>query len=219
MAADTRIQSTSDTIAETLRHAILVGELPAGTQLRQEHIAAQHSVSHIPVREALRRLESDGLVVHHRRRGVFVAEVNADHVIEISEMRLALEALALRLAIPNATDQDRRTCGRIIEKAEHSNELAEWSGLNWEFHRTLYAPCARPRLMETIETLWRNVDRYIRVVWQVSDYRDRPNKEHRRILAAYRPNTAKQAEKLLHSHIVGATEIAVAFLIKQKKNL
>ena len=217
--ANARILSTSDTIAETLRRAILVGELAAGSPLRQEHIAAQHGVSHIPVREALRRLEADGLVVHHRRRGVFVAEVNADHVLEITEMRLALETLALRLAIPNATDQDRRACARIIERAEHSSELAEWSDLNWEFHRTLYAPCARPRLMETVETLWRNVDRYIRVVWRVSDYQDRPNKEHRSILAAYRPKTAKQAEKLLHSHIVGATEIAVAFLKKPKKSL
>jgi DNA-binding GntR family transcriptional regulator len=208
---NSRERPAPETIAESLRAAIHSGVLAAGTQLRQDHIAEEHGVSHIPVREALRRLESEGLVTYYPRRGAFVAQISATDAAEITEMRVALEALALRRAIQRATAEDRAAAEVAVRRAEASSDLSEWSALNWEFHRALYGPCSLPRLLETIEGLWRNVDRYIRVVWQVSDYAHRPHQEHRQILAAYRPESAERCVALMTAHILGAHEILVAY--------
>ncbi|KAJ34563.1 GntR family transcriptional regulator, partial [Agrobacterium tumefaciens] len=99
--------SPEDTIAarisRTLADRIVRGELSPGERLRQDHIAAEFGASHVPVREAFRRLEAQGLAASIPRRGVRVADFGLDDVREVAEMRAALEVLALRHAIPNMT--------------------------------------------------------------------------------------------------------------------
>ena len=98
---------TGETIAarieRTLAERIVAGVLNAGEKLRQEHVAEEFSASHVPVREAFRRLEARGLVASVPRRGVRVAGFTQAEVREVAEMRAALEALALRHAIPHLT--------------------------------------------------------------------------------------------------------------------
>src|SRR5262245_8699029 len=98
--------SLPDTIADSLRSAIVSGALPAGSALNQDRIAAEYGVSHIPVREAVRRLQAEGLVTYLPRRGAFVTELSAAEYLEIMEMREALETLALRKAIHSAGEDD-----------------------------------------------------------------------------------------------------------------
>ena len=199
-------------IADRLRAAILSGGLAAGTRVNQDRIAAEQGVSHIPVREALRRLEAEGLVTFAPRRGFFVARLSAEDAEELGEMRAALEALAIRLAIDRLTATDLAAAAAAIEAAEASDALALWSAANWRFHRALYAPCGRPRLMETLENLWRGADRYLRVVWQAAHWQGRSQREHRAILRACRKRDGEAASRLVADHVSAATAALVALL-------
>ena len=138
-------------VTERLRTDILSGDLPAGAQLRQDHIAADFGVSHIPVREAFRRLEADGLVTTIPRRGAFVSRMSGEDAREITEMRVALETLAVRLSVPNAPSVSLAAAEDALRIAGQSGDIADWSAMNLQFHRALYAPCGRPRLLSTIE--------------------------------------------------------------------
>ncbi len=199
-------------IADGLRAAILSGALAAGTQIRQEHVAAEYGVSHIPVREALRRLEAEGLVTIHANRGAFVSRLDAADARDIGDMRAALEMLAVRLSVPRAGPDDLAAAEAAIAAGDASADLAQWSAANWAFHRALYAPCARPRLIAAIETLWRNVDRFLRVVWQAADYQGRSQHEHRAILAAYRAREPEGAASLVAAHIDDSMRVLADFL-------
>ncbi|MDR7541769.1 MAG: GntR family transcriptional regulator, partial [Armatimonadota bacterium] len=92
-------------VADVLREAILRGILLAGQQLRQDEIARELGVSHIPVREALRQLEAEGLVRLRPYRGFEVSELSPEEVEELYEIRIPLECQALRLAFPHLTDE------------------------------------------------------------------------------------------------------------------
>jgi DNA-binding GntR family transcriptional regulator len=197
-------------VMERLREEILSGALPAGTQLRQDHIAAAHGVSHIPVREAFRRLEADGLVTTIPRRGAFVSRMSGEDAREITEMRVALECLAVRLSVPRAPRTALDAAADALRIAGRSNEISDWSEMNLQFHRALYAACGRPRLLATIEGLWRQVDRYLRLVFEISDYQGKSHAEHLAILDAYRHGDVDAAEKLVAAHIEEAGDVLAA---------
>ena len=199
-------------VTDELRAAILGGALAAGTQLRQDHIAAAQGVSHIPVREALRRLEAEGLVTHYPRRGVFVARLSGAEAWELTEMRMALEGLAVRLSLARAGGADFEAAQAALESGDRSASLDDWSAANWAFHRALYAPAGRPRLLKSIEGLWGQVDRYLRVVWQTADYQDRSQSEHWDILGAYRRGDATWAAELIAAHVDDAGKVLQRFM-------
>ena len=108
---------TEDTIAvriaRTLAERIIAGAIEPGSRLRQDHIAAEFATSHVPVREAFRRLEAQGLAISEPRRGVRVASFDLSEVKEVAAMRAALEVLALRHAAPHLT-------AAILDRAEQA---------------------------------------------------------------------------------------------------
>src|SRR5215217_3380968 len=160
----------SDTIAtqisRTLASRIIAGEIEAGARLRQDHIAEEFGASHVPVREAFRKLESQGLVVSEPRRGVRVAGFSLDEVREVAEMRAALEALALRSAAPHMTRA-------ILDQAEEANRAGDrardvqaWEEANRAFHRIILAPCGMPRLLKSIDDLHTASARFLFSGWR-----------------------------------------------------
>lgn len=199
-----------ETVAERLREEILSGALPAGAQLRQDHVAAAHGVSHIPVREAFRRLEADGLVTTIPRRGAFVSRMSGEDAREITEMRVALEGLAVRLSVPNAPAANLAAAEDALRIAGRFDRIADWSEMNLQFHRALYASCGRPRLLAAIDGLWRQVDRYLRLVFEIADYQGKSHAEHLAILDAYRRRDVAEAERLIAAHIEEAGEVLAA---------
>jgi len=201
--------SVPTVIADQVRARILAGLLSAGERVNQDRIAAELGVSHIPVREALRSLESEGLVTFHPRRGFFVAALSSEDAQELGELRGALEALAVRLSVPRATEADLAAAAAQIELSERAESLAVWSEANWRFHRLLYAPCRRTRLLEVLEGLWRASDRYLRVVWQEAAWQGRSQEEHRAILAAFRARDGRLAQRLVVRHVEAATQALV----------
>ena len=133
--------SPEDTIAarisRTLADRIVRGELSPGERLRQDHIAAEFGASHVPVREAFRRLEAQGLAASIPRRGVRVADFGLDDVREVAEMRAALEVLALRHAIPNMTSAILDQAEAATLEGDSAVDVEHWEEANRRFHRLI----------------------------------------------------------------------------------
>ena len=183
-----------------MREAILSGRLQAGAALRQEHIAKRFSASRMPVRDALRSLASEGFVIDTPNKGAVVAPFDAGELLEIYEMRVAAETLALRLAIPELTDTQIAQAEALQAQAEGAPS-EEFGKLNKAFHDTLYQPCARPRLLAHIASLNDLADRYLRVTVSRLDYAGRSHREHRALLAACRKRNRARAGEILADHI------------------
>jgi DNA-binding GntR family transcriptional regulator len=205
-------RSTPDLIADALREAILRGIFKEGQSLRQDEIATQFGVSRIPVREALRQLEAEGLVTLHLNRGATVSVLSPAEAQEICEIRMALETTAIQLAIPKLAESDLQKAAVIVEATDQTTDVAQWARFNWEFHATLYTPADRPRLLTMIKTLHANIDRYVRLQMEKMNYLERSQKEHYQLLDACRQRDTKAAVKLLKRHIKTAGEQLVAYL-------
>ncbi len=205
-------RSTPDLIAEALRQAIQLGIFREGQSLRQDEIATQFGVSRIPVREALRQLEAEGLVNFHPNRGAMVSSLSPTEAQEICEIRLALETMALQLAIPQMTATDLDRAAALLAETDQTSDPMRWPELNWQFHAALYAPADRPRLLGLIKTLHVNVDRYIRLQMKELNYRDRSQVEHHQLLAACQQQEIDRAIEILRLHINQAAEQLVDYL-------
>jgi DNA-binding GntR family transcriptional regulator len=205
-------RSTSDLIADALREAILRGIFRAGKPLRQDEIAKEFGVSRIPVREAMRQLEAEGLLTFSPNRGATVSILSSTDVQEIYEIRVALETMALEFAIPKLEGVDFDRAHELIATNETVSDVARWAELNWEFHATLYAPANRPRLLSLIQTLHVNVDRYIRLQLQEMNYLARSQKEHVLLLEACQNRDVATATQILRDHIIIAGVELVHYL-------
>jgi DNA-binding GntR family transcriptional regulator len=194
-------------IAETIAQRIISAALPPDTPLRQDHVAREFNSSHVPVREAFRRLEALLLVVSAPRRGVRVAPLDANSVREIAEMRAALEVVALRNAAPRLTPAHLASIELALIEADNAETLAEFETANRAFHRALVAPCGMPRLLASLEALQLANSRFSMA--RVAGWRPRSNQDHRLIFAALRAHNVDQACGLLARHIQTIERLAV----------
>lgn len=194
--------SASEVIREGLRREILEGALASGTQLRQDELAQRFGTSRIPVREALRQLEVEGLVTLNLNKGATVAGLSLEEVLEMLEIRSALECKALQLAVPNMIDSDFETLEEILDEYQEQIEPMRWSDLNQRFHEALYAPCHRPKLLGLIAANYSQVNRFVRRQVSTATGKEKPQREHRQILEAAKAGDAKKAAKLLEEHIL-----------------
>src|SRR5579859_7387415 len=211
--AQQRYRTTPDLVADVLREAILNGVFKSGQSLRQDEIAAKFGVSRIPIREALRQLEGEGLIVSFPHRGAVVATLSREELLEICDIRCALETLAIRLAIPHITEETLRRAEEIPASAEHEkNVVAYWTELNWRFHSTLYSSAGRPRLVSMIKLQHTLMDRYLRVHVTLLKYEVQGTQEHRQILEACRAHDSEKAVALLEHHIKKVGELLMAYL-------
>ena len=199
-------------LAQALREAILRGIYAGGQPLRQDELAAQFGTSKIPVREALRQLEAEGLVTFFSNRGAVVARLSPDEADEIGEIRSALEAVALRRAAPRATTRDLRRAQDVLDEARDEPDPARWSALNWEFHAALYAPAGRPQLLKLIQQMHHRVDRFMRVTLAGAGHQAQSQREHRLLLQAVRRGDTTAAEMILAEHIRTGTARLIEYL-------
>jgi len=204
--------SASRMVADALRAAIVDGRLPPGAPLRQDAVAKHFSVSAIPVREALRQLESEGWTRVEMHKGATVAPLSADEAREIYEIRAALEGLALTLAIPHHTDETLREVQALYEAAELERDPALYVARNEAFHMSLYAPAGRPQLLEMIEALHRRGERYLRVKFGLSEHKRVSDQEHGQLMRMVRRKDTAAAQKLIADHLLGTGELLYRLL-------
>jgi DNA-binding GntR family transcriptional regulator len=188
-------------ITEAIAEQIIAGTLKPDTPLRQDHVAREFSSSHVPVREAFRQLEAQHLVVALPRRGVRVAPLDATAIREISEMRAALEVVALRHAAPKMTQAHLAKIEMALIEGDNAETLQEFEAANRAFHRALVAPCGMPRLLASLDGLQRANSRLVFAMARSAGWRPRSNQDHRLILQALRARDIEQASSLLARHI------------------
>jgi DNA-binding GntR family transcriptional regulator len=202
--------SASDHVATALRNAIVDGVMPAGEPLKQDEIAARFQVSKIPVREALKRLEAEGLVTFVQNRGAVVAIMSTEEIGEYLDIRCVLEAKAAELSAPHVTQGTLELAQRYLDTFKEEDSPREWANLNWYFHSTLYRDANRPILMGELRTLYNKLERYIRTLLALHQGETpKTHIEHAAILEAFSRRDAKAASDLTRTHVLdgGATLI------------
>jgi DNA-binding GntR family transcriptional regulator len=194
-------QSVAGRIAAALAERIVSGALAPGSRLMQDHVAAEFQASHVPVREAFRKLEAQGLLTNRPRRGVRVSQLDAGMVLEVTEMRAAFEGLALRHALPRLGRADLDAARQALVEGEASEQIRVWESANRRFHLAITAPCGMSRLMASIGDLHRSDARFLFATWKQLDWQPRSDTEHWAILDAIERGDGKRACKLLESHV------------------
>jgi DNA-binding GntR family transcriptional regulator len=202
-------RTTPDLLADAIRDSIARGEPPPGGALRQEALAERFGVSRIPVREALRRLEAEGLVVVHPNRGAYVSRLDAAELQEIYDLRIMLEGDLLARAIAKFSRDDLATIGRAMMVAEDSANGPRWSEFDDAFHLTLYAPARRPRQLAMVATLRGAVKHYRRAHHALPAKMEEWLRDHRHILAACRRGDVGAACDRLSRHLTRAAKVMI----------
>ncbi len=205
----THKQSSHELVAAVLRQAITTGVLRANQPLPQDEIAAQLKVSHIPVREALRQLQSEGLVSYQANRGATVTALTPEEIREIYDIRAILETAAIRRAAPRLSPAALERAAEVLALAEATADSATWGSLDVDFHRIAYDLDDRPRLDELITGLLRRVDRYWTLHGLMLKHRDTFDREHRAMLAALLRRDGEAAAQVLGAHLTGASELLI----------
>jgi DNA-binding GntR family transcriptional regulator len=199
--------TTPDHLANALRAAIFDGQFLDNEELNQVELAAFFGVSRVPVREALRQLQAEGLVqsiAHHR---TIVSAMTPAQIIESFEMRAVLEGHLLRKAGKHITSTDveklRKTCK---ECARIKSYGSDWVLKNWEFHNVIYDRSESPIIVDVVKDIQLKIERYARRTGTKERLRQAAD-EHFEILAAIERKDFVKAGALLESHIVHAGEM------------
>ena len=191
-------------LVENLRDEIVRGDFVPGQYLRLEEIAARFDVSTMPVREALRELEAEGLVTIFPHRGAVVTELSADELQDIYDIRTTLEEMATRLAVPHLTEDTLAELTSLIEQMEdHQGHVATQVKLNDQFHLNLYAASGRSHLCELNRMLRCRTQHYLHLfsVEVEADNFYQTQGEHRAILGACQRGDAEQAAAIMRDHV------------------
>lgn len=195
--------AASARIADQLRAAILEGEIRPGEWIRQEDVAERFGASRLPVREALRMLEAEGLTEHEAHRGARVPRLDAHQVDVVYQMRERLEPLALAESLPHLQQSDLDRLEEVQQRIEENDDVATFLALDRELHLLTYSGCAIDQLTGMVTRLWNSTQHYRRAfvslagperMWVV-------NAEHRLLIDAVRRRDAVDGERFLSGHI------------------
>jgi DNA-binding GntR family transcriptional regulator len=197
------VGAASARVADHLRRAILSGEIAPGEWIRQEEVAERLGSSRLPVREALRILEAEGLTEHEPRRGARVPSLSMHEVDVIYRMREQLEQLAIGESIPHLTAADVRQLEEVQSRIEGNSDVATFLELDREFHLLSYTGCRIEQLTSSVVRLWNSTAHYRRTFVQLSGPGRQwvINAEHRLLLDAIARRDVTDAERFLSGHI------------------
>ncbi|KWF93040.1 GntR family transcriptional regulator [Burkholderia diffusa] len=206
---ETRLDSTADAVAASLREMIINGELQAGERLVERDLAERFGISRIPMREAIQRLEREGLLDIFRNRGAVVRMLSASDVQEIYDMRTLLEGDAIYRSVKRLDDETLARAELVHRLLGESNVPRRQGELNREFHALLYSCCGNERQLKAIAELRSQVERYERL--QATLLADTPSFqiEHEEILQACRDRNARGARAMTVAHLDSARRIVM----------
>jgi len=196
--------SKTDLVAALIRELIISGELATGEQLRQRDLAQRFSVSQTPVREAMRRLESEGLLRSDTHRGFTVVAPDVSRVEENFRIRAALESLGASLAAHKVDPAALRRLGELNEQMRSlTDDDQRYAELNREFHFTVYEYAHSPLLLSLMRLLWASLHGGPRV----SRTHAESARQHDEILAALAEGDSDAASARTYQHIMGADPV------------
>jgi DNA-binding GntR family transcriptional regulator len=210
--------TVADATTDQLRRLIISGELADGTPLRQEALAEELGVSRIPVREALSRLEGEGLAANFPHRGYVVTALSRDEIAELFDLRALIEPNLISLAIKNMTMDDLEQAKTLLSSYNadiDSANVPSWGEHNTRFHMALYAPSRRRKTLEIVRGLLVNTDRYTRLVLTLGTGVEQAKEDHGGLLEFCRKKSINQAAALTLDHIQRARADLVGLLDRQ----
>lgn len=204
-SAATRFENLPDVVHDHLRQRIFAGAVKAGQPLRQEDVARQLGISRVPVREALKRLEAEGLVEFRPRRGYVVATLDPDEIAEIFEIRMILEKQAGGLAARHRTEDDAGPIEVLLRAMDGAltlepDTIERFARLNREFHARLTACSGRPRLCRLMDLLRDQVEGYVRMDAATPGRLEEAQREHWAIFEAFRAGDRRTTAQLCAAH-------------------
>lgn len=196
-----------------LLDAICGGRYRKGDRLIAEDIAREIGMSRMPVREAFRRLDAQGLVTLRPNRGAVVSGLDIDELHEVFEMRSALEGLAVRIAVSRIGERQIAAMERLLDEMDdYRDDSTAWIRCHRAFHEYLCSLSGRPRLMKQISALYSVVEAPMRLWLQHSEKPLSARQEHAVILDAIRSGDAARAEAVVRGHIEGTVPALSQFL-------
>lgn len=211
-------QTLTSAVTESLRQRILSGEFTDGQQLRQEALSNEYGVSRVPVREALRQLEAEGLIQIIDHKGALVTKLSLEDIKELLDIRALLEAELLRASIPLQSEADLKLAADTLDEFEvalNANDVRHWGELNSRFHLALYRSARRPNTLALIEQLHNKTDRYTRMQILFTQTMERAHQEHTRLYQLCRAGAADEAAAFIRFHILSAGHALENYLHQQ----
>lgn len=189
---------------QALRDAIFSGEFAQGARLNQDELARRLGVSRAPIRDALNRLEAEGLVkTLSRAGGVVVAEISEQEMVDIYEFRAILDTATIRLACERMSDEDHARLVRIVEETERVTQAKDLNAIvqaHAEFHYLIYAACGNPELTRVAQNLWDRSYRFRAMALRDEENARRGIEQHRAILHALLARDVTRAVALAEEH-------------------
>lgn len=202
LAAPARTRTAYEHVQLTLRAAILDRTLPAGTRLVQSDLAAQLGVSTTPVREALRDLAQEGLVLFDPHRGAIVRPLDIAEVREIYELRVALEPIMVRRVIEHMTEDQLSRAAALAERMQATTDMSQWVTLNRDFHAVFNEADDTSRLATILAGLRDSAAGYVAISLDASPIHiGEANEEHQALLDIYRRRDADEAVEVTLNHL------------------
>jgi DNA-binding GntR family transcriptional regulator len=196
-------------VLRELRREILSGDMAPGSQIMQDDIAERYGVSRVPVRDALRTLEGQGLVTYSPHRGYHVTGIDVAELQQLQDLRQILEGEALREAVDNVTAETVTAMTTDLEamiRAEKEADWSEWLAAHRRFHFALFAMSGRKHLLRILGQLWDVSDLYrsYYMKTRLSEVRDRH--EHQQLLNAARDHDLDAMLETMRAHRSGTVE-------------
>ena len=215
-------QSLPQVIYLAMREKILTGGYRLGEALRQENLAKEFEASRVPVREALNRLEAEGLVILRPRRCFVVASLDISEIAEIFELRMVLEEHASIVATKNRTSKDVSELKKILDLLESIEiddpaNIAKWAAYNRMFHTRLFESSRRKHVCGITNMLRDKVERYVRVEVSMTGHLDRAQIEHRKVFKAFAEGNAERVGRLSREHCESTAERLLGALKAQRE--
>jgi DNA-binding GntR family transcriptional regulator len=208
-AAPSRVKTAHEWARDRLRHEIVTGVYPPGSPLKQTELAAALGTSVTPVREAMRDLVGEGLILVDPQRVARVRELDPEDAVEINEMRLRLEPLAARRAAERATPDDVERIRALAVEADEAPDDATWLHQNYEFHVAVIESAHSPRLAAMLVNLRNMSSFYLAAMVRTRGAgREKSSAEHLALVAAIAAGDADQAERLMRAHVLPTAQLA-----------
>lgn len=195
-------QPLGEYVHQEVKRSILDGVYRAGERIRESDITAQLGVSRTPVREAFRRLQSEGLLKFEPQRGAVVADLNRQEVAELYAMRQFLEGFAARLAAQHATDSEIEAMEYILEQTKIvDDKIHEFNQINWELHNAIYAAAHNRFLIRSFEALSDSMSLLQGAKYIPPGRPDKLYEEHRQIVDAIKNRDPDAADAAAQNHV------------------
>ncbi|WP_353666698.1 GntR family transcriptional regulator [Marinomonas sp. THO17] len=213
-------QSLPDVIVADLRQRILSGELEEGTLIRQELLAEQYDVSRMPIREALKRLDAEGLLVFKNNRGATVTKHSLDEIAEIFDIRILLEIDLFARAIPNMTAAQFAACEDILKQMDASyltGKVADWGPLNADYHNKLYEAAGRHLTEQVLQRVTLQANRYVSMHISKLNNRDHASQDHHALLECAKRGDVEAGTRLLRAHLVNTKQQVIAWIAEHRQ--